>query len=41
MTANPEFRVMQPDGKFINYNYKLVNTTVKSAGTCPTPAAAP
>ena len=37
MAANPEFRVMRPDGRFITYRYKFVNATVKASGKCATP----
>ena len=41
MSADPEFRVMKPDGKFIAYNYRFLPTSVQSIGVCPTPAPAP
>lgn len=34
MASNPDFWVVQPDGKRIDYHYKFVSTTVQSKGSC-------
>jgi membrane protease YdiL (CAAX protease family) len=34
MAENPDFRVVQPDGRTIDFRYRFVSSTVQSSGDC-------